>query len=199
MGLYSKCRLKSPAALCRHVDYSRQPRRKGFKLKRIRKKDYYTELFENCKSNIRKTWHALNSISGCTNDKSSINDKFRINTNIIQNQNEIANAFCKYFSEVGKTFAENIPASQHSFNKYLGTSKHQQSLFLSPTDPNEINKIINSLKPKKSSGHDLISTHFLKSIKYQICIPLSTLFNKSLETGYALACARRPVTSVQQS
>ena len=145
---------------------------------------YYTELFENCKSNIRKTWHALNSISGRTNDKSSINDKFRINTNIIQNPNEIANAFCKYFSEVGKTFAENIPASQHSFNKYLGTSKHQQSLFLSPTDPNEINKIINSLKPKKSSGHDLISTHFIKSIKDQICIPLSTLFNKSLETGY---------------
>ena len=72
----------------------------------------------------------------------------------------------------------------HSFNKYLGTSKHQQSLFLSPTDPNEIDTIINSLKPKKSSGHNLISIHFLKSIKDQIYILISTLFNKSLETGY---------------
>ena len=180
--LYRK-RLDKPQSHLSHQQYTKY--RQTFNtLKRIRKKDYYTELFENCKSNIRKTWHALNSISGRTNDKSSINDKFRINTNIIQNPNEIANAFCKYFSEVGKTFAENIPASQHSFNKYLGTSKHQQSLFLSPTDPNEINKIINSLKPKKSSGHDLISTHFIKSIKDQICIPLSTLFNKSLETGY---------------
>ena len=107
--LYRK-RLDKPQSHLSHQQYTKY--RQTFNtLKRIRKKDYYTELFENCKSNIRKTWHALNSISGRTNDKSSINDKFRINTNIIQNPNEIANAFCKYFSEVGKTFAENIPAS----------------------------------------------------------------------------------------
>ena len=97
---------------------------------------------------------------------------------------DIANGFCKYFSEVSKTFAEKIPLAKHSFDQYLGQDKHGRSLFLSPTDPQEINTILVSLKPKQSCGHDGISTSFLKSTKDNICEPLSILINKSMETGY---------------
>ena len=39
------------------------------------------------------------------------------------------------------------------------------------------------LKPKKSTGHDNVSTYLLKSIDEQVSTPISILINKSLETG----------------
>ena len=42
--------------------------------------------------------------------------------------------------------------------------------------------IINSLKSKKSSGHDSVNTILLKKIKYAISSPLSIAINKSIET-----------------
>ena len=42
---------------------------------------------------------------------------------------------------------------------------------------------IDSLKRKNSSGHDNITSATLKDIKNTICIPLTNIFNKSLETG----------------
>ena len=58
-----------------------------------------------------------------------------------------------------------------------------KSVFLVPTDPNEILKLLTSLKSKKSSGHDNLSSSFLKDLANEICIPISTLVNKSLELG----------------
>ncbi len=40
-----------------------------------------------------------------------------------------------------------------------------------------------ALKPKKSSGHDGISSLLLKSLKDSICYPISLIINKSIETG----------------
>ena len=154
------------------------------KLKRTSKELYYANLFEKYKGDIRKTLKTLNSITGHCNDKSIINSKFHINTKITENTSEIANGFCKYFSEVGETFATKIPKSKHSFNTYLRTERNPKSLFLSPTDPNEIQQIISSLKPQKSTGHDNISSIFIKHVQAHIKLPLSIVINKSLENGY---------------
>ena len=42
---------------------------------------------------------------------------------------------------------------------------------------------MDSLKRKNSSGHDTITSDILKDIKHTVCIPLTNLFNKSIETG----------------
>ncbi len=57
------------------------------------------------------------------------------------------------------------------------------SIYLTPTHPDEINGIINSLNNKKSTGHDGISSSLIKQIKLALCIPLTTIINNSLETG----------------
>ena len=54
---------------------------------------------------------------------------------------------------------------------------------MSPTDPEEISRIIASLKCKNSSGHDGISSKLLKSLQPALCLPISILINKSMETG----------------
>ena len=60
---------------------------------------------------------------------------------------------------------------------------NRDSIFLSPTDPDEILKIIRSFKAKNSSGDDGISMNLLKQISESICVPIASLVNLSLERG----------------
>jgi hypothetical protein len=54
---------------------------------------------------------------------------------------------------------------------------------MAPTDNDEIVKYIELLKKPNRSGHDNITSSFLKDIKYEIATPLKILFNKSIESG----------------
>ena len=61
--------------------------------------------------------------------------------------------------------------------------KVQNNMFMAPTDQHEIIKLIDSLKPMNSSGHDNITSALIKDIKHEIAIPLTILFNKSIHGG----------------
>ena len=65
-------------------------------------------------------------------------------------------------------------------------SKNQQRthFFLSPTDLEEISKIVNSFKSKKSYGHYNTSTAFVKRAIIALKVPLSILINISVSNGY---------------
>ena len=122
-------------------------------LKRKAKSTFYNELFIKYRHDIRKTWGVINSLIGKTNDKSSISETFKINNAPINDPELIANEFCKLFTNIGKKYANDIPTSQFSFDHYMG-NKSILNMFLSPTDPYEVAKLIDSLKRKNSSGHD---------------------------------------------
>ncbi len=59
----------------------------------------------------------------------------------------------------------------------------ENSLFLTPTDPDEIISTIRSMKCKKSTGFDNISSWLVKELKSSISDALSIIINKSLEEG----------------
>ena len=69
------------------------------------------------------------------------------------------------------------------YNYVAMSNRKHMSMFMAPTDPFEVLNIINSLKNKHSTGHDNISTSFLKDIKGKIVQPLSIIINKSLCEG----------------
>ena len=54
---------------------------------------------------------------------------------------------------------------------------------MAPTNKEEIICIIEKLPNKTSSGFDNLSNLLLKSLKYEIVMPLEQIFNLSLETG----------------
>ena len=58
-----------------------------------------------------------------------------------------------------------------------------KTLYLSPTSPVELDKLIMNLKNKTSTGFDAISNVMLKWLCPSIVFPLSLVFNKSLEEG----------------
>ncbi len=65
----------------------------------------------------------------------------------------------------------------------MGTRQNKHSLYLNPTDPNEIHKILGKCKHKKSTGDDGISMTLLKQLCEDVCIPIAKLVNKSLQQG----------------
>ena len=58
-----------------------------------------------------------------------------------------------------------------------------KSLYFTPTDEEEILKVVRCLKTSRSTGHDGLSVHLLKRIIIHIVIPLSYIFNLSISTG----------------
>ena len=84
---------------------------------------------------------------------------------------------------MGINFANKIPSSMKKSNEYLTSTKLTNSIYLRPTCPNEIMEIIKSLQKKKSFGHDGFNSVLIKKLQESIIIPLSTIFNKSFETG----------------
>ena len=98
--------------------------------------------------------------------------------NTITNPCEIANVFNNYFASVADTAKLNIKYSHKHFSEYL---KHQcnNSIFIQPTDSEEIANIISSRNISKACGPFSISNKILILLKQDISIQLADLFNIS--------------------
>jgi hypothetical protein len=165
------------------------------------KQKHYADLFNKYTNDIRQTWKLLKTLIGRENNKTSISERFKINNGITSDRQTIANSFCDYFSTVGNKFASQIPPSKKNSEAYLPKNKKiPNSIYLSPTDPEEIMSIIKSLKPKKSTGHDNISALFICNNKIALNTPITILINKSLESGIVPdACKIAKVTPIYKS
>ncbi len=101
---------------------------------------------------------------GChnrSNNKSGINESFKHNDQNITDPNKIANKFCIFFfTNIGKQYADEIPQSQYSSKQ----NQNQRSMFMAPTNKEEVTQLFNSLRKKNSSWHDKISSAFIKDM-----------------------------------
>ena len=118
------------------------------------------------------------------NDKSTSIDYLSIDGMREYNGNKITNSLAKYFATVGETFAGKIPNATKSVDQYLRLlQSNVNNLFFVPCTMNELNKIIQNLPNKKSSGADHISNILLKQIGESILFPMTILVNNSLSSG----------------
>ena len=70
---------------------------------RLAKQNYFSNLLDKEKHNMRNTWKILNSI--LRTSKKPMSNKFVKNNVTLTDSNEIANEFNKYFSSIGPTLA----------------------------------------------------------------------------------------------
>ena len=106
------------------------------------------------------------------------------NGNVINsNDQEIANQFNNYFTDIGQQLANTIDSeNKYPFQHYLRTPCGTNLQF-SNINSTDVLHIINELKPKNSAGHDLISCKLLKEIRFIISEPLAMVINQTLLTG----------------
>ena len=86
----------------------------------------------------------------------------------------IANCFNDYFTSVAKNLVSKIK-TKHIFWQFLDQPL-ENSMFLTPTSAQEVNKCIKSLDSKKSRDTSGMSTKFLKVI----CKPVSEVLTYSI-------------------
>ncbi len=153
-----------------------------YKLKRITKSKFYADQIEENKNDMKNTWKIMKSAMHKLNDKSNVPQLIKLNNEVLSNDKDISTAFCNFFTNVGPAYANKIPKSNKKPEQYMKI-RAKNSLFLQPTDPEEIDNIISNLKPKTSSGHDNINAKFLKYLKNELKVPISLLANKSLTDG----------------
>ena len=152
-------------------------------IKRKAKHSYFSNKIIQFKNSSKQLWGTLKYIIGKANNKESITDTFLINGQEVTDAQKISNAFGKFFSTIGQSLASKIGKPKNDYKFYMPDPVNN-SFFFFPTDPSEINKLILSLKPKTSTGHDNLNNKLLKALGGSILAPLSIIFNKSLAEGH---------------
>ena len=159
-------------------------RNKLTSLIRTSKRRYYAEKLEESKFNSKRTWNVLNDILGRQNGHKQISSSFKINGSPNSDPQTIADKFNSYFVNIGPQLAHKISHTDTNFHHFLRQCKSPAgSLFLSPTDIDEVTSICKTLKSGASSGFDDIKADVVKSVGDLIAPSLVYIFNVSLSSG----------------
>jgi hypothetical protein len=149
---------------------------------RLAKSQYYHNIFEKFKKDMKSTWVTIKEIINRTKNKKHLPNFFRIEGQNISDPQVIANKFNQYFNDIGPCLAENIQSPNIDFASYL-TDTTNQNLHLQPITELQVSTIIDKLPPKTSRGVDGMSLRFVKEIKDSILNPLCAIINQMLITG----------------
>lgn len=143
---------------------------------------YFKSKITLNKNNSKEIWACVNELY-TTNKKCDIKEIKTSQGQLTTNGKVIANNFADFFSNVGETMASKIETCDQTTILEEPTSGVVNSLYLRPTDRNEIIRVISTLKSFKSPGYDGITNDLLKDIAIYIADPLSHIINKSFLRG----------------
>ena len=147
------------------------------------KQAYYEKYFERNWNNIKNTWKRIKSLINLKTAISRVPTVLSLdNGDTITNPYDIANTFNNYFASIAETTKKSIKYSHKHFSDYL-SNKSSTTIFLQPTDKEEITNIISSLNSNKASGPNSIPYRILFLLKNEISKQLADLFNISFITG----------------
>lgn len=131
----------------------------------------------NASNKTKATWNIINNKKNrCPTETIPT---LKVNGKIIIDPQEICNEFNNYYIDVAK--AENI-LNNKQYNIDL-TYKISNSIFIPPTIPHDIHKIIISLKNTHSPGHDGIITKVIKNCSEIISPVMSHVINLCIVKG----------------
>lgn len=144
------------------------------------KNSYLQSEINASKNNIKKQWSIIKAVTN-RNDTSNSND---VLLHVKQTPQKSINCINDYFANVGYNLAQEILRKRKE--KLVNNSPSHStldSLFLFPTDVDEVKQIILNLKPTKSCGWDGIPTALLKLGLDILSPPITTICNLCLDKG----------------
>lgn len=155
------------------------------------KRRYYTEYITAYHSDQKKSWQVLNEILGHKHKNTILPDtKVKGNsknventTEEVTNSDELANKFNDHFVSIGKNLSQKINQPHNATFRQNLKGNYLNSLFLRPTDRDEVLKIVMKMKSSYTAGVDNICSKILKSIISVIQEPLVYSINLSLLCG----------------
>lgn len=148
---------------------------------RLTQKCQNSYMINNSENKTKATWNLINR-SKTIFPPEPLN-KIIIDNKHIRDPEQIATAFNDYFIDLVQPTIANNNTSTPS-GALSGLSYYPKTLFMSPTDPLEIYKVINSLRNTPSVGHDGITTKIVKLVAHIIAPVLSFIINLCIEYGH---------------
>jgi hypothetical protein len=149
---------------------------------RLAKSQYYHNVFQKFKKDIKNTWKTIKEVINRTKNKKMLPNFFRIEGQNVSNSQVIADNFNEYFNKIGPSLARNIASPNVDFASYL-TNEAGHNLHFQPITEAVIANIIDKLPSKTSRGVDGFSMKFVQGIKECILSPLCLIINQMLLTG----------------
>lgn len=135
-----------------------------------------SNIIHNAKNKCRASWQIIHNN---LDNKKLQNDIDMIIHNDITyiNLSDITNIFNDYFINI------NDNDNYLNSNKTTNRTNIMNSIYLTPTSEDEIDRIITNLQNTNSVGYDNINTNILKIVSKKISYPLTHIINQSLENG----------------
>jgi len=153
-----------------------------FKTIRAAKKLYFNQKLTENSKNPKKTWDLLNEIMGKSSQSVNI-DKITVNDTVTSEPFEIASEFNRFFTSAGTRISNSVPPVSKQPEDYINYNREIPSLGLGNTTPEHVQKVIKSLASKFSCDIQGINTKIIKFLGSELALPLSHIFNLSLEQG----------------
>ena len=92
-------------------------------------------------------WELINKINGKTNDKTCIIEQINVDNIKYSQGKDIANNFAKYFSTIGKDFADKTMPSHTPLQTYLRKlTRDPKTMYFKPASVEEVSRLISELK-----------------------------------------------------
>ena len=132
---------------------------------------------------MKETWSTIKEILRTQKTHEKIPHTFYEEGKIFNNTKDITEGFNNFFTDIGPKLANNIPNGNKNYKDFLNRNITSNFQFREIT-LDDLNKIVQGLKPKTSSGHDRLSSKLIKLIYPTICLTLLHVINLSLCTGY---------------
>ena len=135
--------------------------------------------------NPNEMWRNINQVLGGKDrcSKTTIITKIEAsNGNILTDENEIADAFNKYFTEIGPKLSSQLDNTTCDFTKYVNHAANAEFNFSPISYGNVLNALLKT-KSGKASGPDEIPGRLLKDSAYVLTPYLKLIFNLSLSEG----------------
>jgi hypothetical protein len=164
-----------------NINLYKQYKNKLTRILRNTERHYYMEQFGKCQNNMKKSWELIKTVINKRKIVKQKNIKLLINGKLTEDKKMIANAFNDFFTEIGENLDKKIPASATDPVSFIKKS-FTINIFLAPTNPEEIAKIITNLR-NCAVGWDNFPADILKDNKELMSDLLSHMINLSINKG----------------
>ena len=152
------------------------------KVKQLSKNLYFENEFNNS-DNPRKMWKTLRNLLP-SKMSCSVPKVLEINNSDVNHPADIANHFNNYFCGIGKSLADQINDSCNKDPSHFLRNRIPESIFIAPTYPQEIERIMSSLRNSFSSGPEGFFSFLIKTASTAVLAStLSFIFNFCFENG----------------
>lgn len=132
--------------------------------------------------NSKKVWEVIkNAVNLPSFDKSNIST-ISFNNQTLTKESEIGDHFNSHFTSLGNKAKAFIPATDKNFREFL-PPPFRRNFFLQPISENLMLDYILGIAPKSSTDINGVSMKLLHLIAHSISLPLTFIFNLSMEEG----------------